>query len=336
MNTKMLALYAKALTHKPFVSECDKPDYRAGERHYNAITQAIVMPTFECEQNVVIHPSHCQKYNALTQWQPKLAALVHPNYIQTLSLPLQLKMMVHKHFVFSPMGLVHVANRIKVGSLPNQSDELHLRTYFGEVYWHKKGWLFEVLTSANTNSNKGASQPQVLATSYYLAREKHIDVARGKGNDLTKETPSDMSTPQNHSLVKSAPTWLSDISDKLTMPFAGAQSLSFASNIGRKYATISGDYNPIHLHPISAKIFGFRSAIAHGMFSKALVLSRLGAELSFYTGAFEVDTVFRQPICLPAKTLLSSQSVSNHVLDFALTSTQGRKERCYLSGEIRY
>lgn len=43
------------------------------------------------------------------------------------------------------------------------------------------------------------------------------------------------------------------------------QEWSLASDLGRRYARVSGDINPIHLHALSARAFGFRRAIAHGM-----------------------------------------------------------------------
>ena len=46
--------------------------------------------------------------------------------------------------------------------------------------------------------------------------------------------------------------------------------LQIPSDMGRLYAAISGDRNPIHLHPLAAKAFGFRTTIVHGMWTLAL------------------------------------------------------------------
>ena len=46
-------------------------------------------------------------------------------------------------------------------------------------------------------------------------------------------------------------------------------------DIGRRYAAVSGDRNPIHLAGFAAKAFGFKSAIAHGMWVKARTLAAL-------------------------------------------------------------
>jgi acyl dehydratase len=68
-------------------------------------------------------------------------------------------------------------------------------------------------------------------------------------------------------------------------------------DLGRRYGSVSGDLNPIHIHPLTARLFGFRSAIAHGMWTKARCLAALESRLP---GAFTVEVTFRKPILLPA------------------------------------
>jgi acyl dehydratase len=64
---------------------------------------------------------------------------------------------------------------------------------------------------------------------------------------------------------------------------------------GRRYAAVSGDSNPIHLHPLPAKLFGFKRPIAHGMWVKARCLAALEDRLP---DAFEVDVAFKLPLFL--------------------------------------
>ena len=44
-------------------------------------------------------------------------------------------------------------------------------------------------------------------------------------------------------------------------------------DIGRRYAKVSGDVNPIHMSSLTAKALGFKRAIAHGMWVKAHALA---------------------------------------------------------------
>jgi acyl dehydratase len=78
------------------------------------------------------------------------------------------------------------------------------------------------------------------------------------------------------------------------------------SDIGRRYAKVCGDYNPIHLSAVSARLFGFPTAIAHGMWSKAMALAALRGHLPHSGYAFEVD--FRKPVRLPSEVVLSASA----------------------------
>ena len=78
-------------------------------------------------------------------------------------------------------------------------------------------------------------------------------------------------------------------------------------DLGRRYGPVSGDLNPIHIHPLSARLFGFSSAIAHGMWTKARCLAALDPRLP---AAFTVEVEFRKPILLPATVQFGEQADS--------------------------
>jgi hypothetical protein len=69
-------------------------------------------------------------------------------------------------------------------------------------------------------------------------------------------------------------------------------------DIGRRYADVAGDRNPIHLHPLTAKLFGFPRAIAHGMWTKARCLAAFEGRLP---DSYTVDVRFKTPVLLPSK-----------------------------------
>ena len=47
----------------------------------------------------------------------------------------------------------------------------------------------------------------------------------------------------------------------------------------RRYAAIGGDRNPIHTSVVGARLFGFPTVIAHGMFSAAAVLANIEGQI---------------------------------------------------------
>ena len=84
--------------------------------------------------------------------------------------------------------------------------------------------------------------------------------------------------------------------DDATLAFVAEWRLQ--GDLGRRYASVSGDRNPIHMHPLTAKLFGFPRAIAHGMWTKARSLAALEPALP---DAYEITVEFRKPILLPGR-----------------------------------
>jgi acyl dehydratase len=74
-------------------------------------------------------------------------------------------------------------------------------------------------------------------------------------------------------------------------------------DIGRRYAGVSGDSNPIHLRRSTALVFGMPRPIAHGMWSKARCLAALEGQLP---ERFEVDVSFKLPVFLPSKVAFAT------------------------------
>jgi acyl dehydratase len=75
-------------------------------------------------------------------------------------------------------------------------------------------------------------------------------------------------------------------------------------DIGRRYGAVSGDRNPIHMHPLSAKLFGMPGAIAHGMWLTARCLAELEDELP---AALRVEVAFKLPLVLPAQVAFGTR-----------------------------
>jgi acyl dehydratase len=81
------------------------------------------------------------------------------------------------------------------------------------------------------------------------------------------------------------------------------------SDIGRQYAKVSGDYNPIHLSSASARLFGFPSAIAHGLWNKARTLAALAEQLP--TANIEIAVQFKKPVRLPSEVALLASAAGS-------------------------
>ena len=68
------------------------------------------------------------------------------------------------------------------------------------------------------------------------------------------------------------------------------------ADLGRTYAAVSGDHNPIHLYAITAKALGFPRQIAHGMWTMARCVAALENRIP---DAATVEVAFKRPVLLP-------------------------------------
>ncbi|MGM0907310.1 MAG: MaoC family dehydratase [Pseudomonadota bacterium] len=88
-------------------------------------------------------------------------------------------------------------------------------------------------------------------------------------------------------------------------PEAGWENIShwqLGSGMGRRYARISGDFNPIHLHPLVSRWFGFEKPIIHGMYMMARAQAEL--EKRRQKAVTYIDVNFKRPVILPARVQL--------------------------------
>jgi acyl dehydratase len=176
--------------------------------------------------------------------------------------------MSRRDFPVPMVGLVHVENRITWVRPLEYGESLDVVTHAADLRAHRRGRLVDLVAEV---SSEGEVVWRSIST--YLAWG-------GGAPSASTDTPPDVSTLAGRAVVQ----------------------LRFAEDAGRRYASVSGDVNPIHLHALSARVLGYDRAIAHGMFSYARVLGSLGARLP----AVGSSTVwFRKPVKLPSTTRLA-------------------------------
>ncbi len=241
---------------------------------------------------VNIVPEHWRAYAQCTGWLVKEggADQLHPCYLQTLSLNLQLQLLTANTSPFPSMGLVHVGNHIRQLPDLNPNDAIQLDCHYGEVTEHPKGWQFEVIVTGTQNGKL-----RYTAVGLYFCRWKAPHVGA--------------STPVSE--------------NEMNCPDVGMLRLDASKEIGWQYAKISGDFNPIHLHPVCAKWFGFKGNIAHGMWSLASAYSALDTHLpemaaNIAKQGVELDTQFIKPWFLPGQGELHYCDRSGNGLDVML------------------
>ena len=83
-------------------------------------------------------------------------------------------------------------------------------------------------------------------------------------------------------------------------PDAGEQLWDVGLYESHRYADASGDFNPIHMAHWTARLFGFKSAITHGMWCAGKIAE---AHAKTVAGPTVMIVRFKLPIFMPAKIL---------------------------------
>jgi acyl dehydratase len=204
-----------------------------------------------------------------------------------LAFPLHLTLMADRSFPFGAIGLVHIANDITQYRPLGVREPLDLRVFATVLENHPRGRSFSLITQARVGGE-------------LVWEERSTMLRRGA------QRPTGASSASGTSATE--PPTLS----------SGEQEWSLPEDLGRRYAAVSGDRNPIHMHSLTAKPLGFPSAIAHGMWTKARCLAALERRLP---DAFTVTVRFRAPITLPNKVTFASVD-DGEAIDFSVHSAK--------------
>jgi acyl dehydratase len=192
-------------------------------------------------------------------------------YPHVLGFGLSMQLMAGRDFPFPLIGLVHIANRITRYREIGADERLDLRVRAGGLAPHERGSQFVVTMEAAVDG-----EAVWAGESTYLRRggSGGEPAAAGTSQSPAQERPDE-------------PTALWRLPE----------------DIGRRYAAVSGDVNPIHLHWLTARPLGFRRAIAHGMYTKARSVAAVAPRLP---GACTVAVRFGRPVLLPATVEFSA------------------------------
>jgi acyl dehydratase len=183
-------------------------------------------------------------------------------YPHVLAFPLQLSLMTDPSFPFPAIGLVHIYNRITQHRTIPVSETLSIRVWATPIEPHPRGKQFSLRSEARAGDELVWEE---ISTNLHRGGERQDESASAERVPSAKDLPA-------------TATW------------------KLPGNLGRRYGSVSGDLNPIHMHSLSARLFGFPSAIAHGMWTKARCLAALEPRLP---AAFTIEAAFKRPIRLP-------------------------------------
>ncbi|MGW7520395.1 MaoC/PaaZ C-terminal domain-containing protein [Streptomyces sp. NPDC054796] len=221
-----------------------------------------------------------------------------PTYPHILGFPLAMRLMADRDFPFPLLGLVHMDIELtQYKALPATArPEISVQAEGLEP--HRKGSRFGMVTEARLDG-----ETVWHSRSTYLCRHR------------TGARPPETSSRDGAARTADEPL---PVRDTWELP----------GDLGRRYAAASGDRNPIHLHPLTAKLFGFPRHIAHGMWTFARCLAEAFPEHDGGDGRLGARAEFKAPVHLPTAVAYGERDGA-----FELRGT-GERARLHLTGRV--
>jgi acyl dehydratase len=195
-------------------------------------------------------------------------------YPFALTFPTVMALVTGFDFPFAALGSVHIENHITQYRPIAVTDTVGVMVHAENLREHRKGLLVDIVTDVKVGNDTAWHQ---VTTFLHQQRTSLSDEPKPPQEKQAKPGPP-------NAVLRITPGQI------------------------RHYASVGGDHNPIHTNPIAAKLFGFPTVIAHGMFSAAAVLPNIEGQLP---DAVKYSVRFARPVVLPASAGLYVDRVSD-------------------------
>ncbi|MFF3947857.1 MaoC/PaaZ C-terminal domain-containing protein [Streptomyces sp. NPDC001902] len=222
-------------------------------------------------------------------------------YPHVLGFPLAARLMARRSFPLPLLGLVHTWIEIVQRRPLLPGDRPDITVHAEELRAHRRGVEVVLVTEASVGG-----EVVWRDRSGYLARTRAGGTgggAPGGGGTAAAEGAELPAVAQWH----------------------------LPAGIGRRHAAVSGDWNPIHVHPLTARPLGFPRAIAHGMWTVARCAAEAVPE--------DAETVtlraeFKAPVLLPATVTYAASAPDPSRPGKGRTFAVRSGDRIHLTGTV--
>lgn len=212
-----------------------------------------------------------------------------PTYPHVMIGALHARVISRSDFPHPALGLVHVSNRIRVIEPMGLDDSWDVTVRIDGQRDANKGIEFDLITEFSKDGK--------------VVWDQVTTILRPSG----ERSPGKRSKPAPIPRESGAHT--------------RSSTFTAREDIGRKYAAVSGDYNPIHLHAAAAKLFGFKRAIATGMWTVARIAAELDTDMP--DAGYVLDVAFKRPIFLPSRVVFEANTQAKETR-WRVLSTNGK------------
>ena len=225
------------------------------------------LPKLRCEAHAICaNVAQLQQYRSVCALTDETTPLLFPHAMLGSA---HLMMLSHDAFPLGSSGLLHLRNHCISHEEFELSKPFDVCCELSRQRHVEKGLEFDFDTTVRVDGTTAWS-----SVSTFLKRMRN--------SEAIEESPLANAIPKNDGKCVA--------STEFTLP----------SDIGKQYARVSGDFNPIHVSNLAAKLFGFKKAIAHGMWTVARSLG----ELNRLESPYRLDVAFKGPMFVGAKATL--------------------------------
>ncbi|MDT5108559.1 MAG: hypothetical protein QOK33_1848 [Mycobacterium sp.] len=243
-------------------------------------------------EGLAIDPANVAAYAAVTGL--RFADGVPLTYPFALTFPSVMSLVSGFDFPFAAMGSVHVENHVTQYQPIAVTDTVDVKVHAENLREHRKGLMVDLVTDVSVGNDTAWHQ---VTTFLHQQRTSLSDEPKSEPEKQPK-------LPPPNAILTVSPGQI------------------------RNYASIGGDHNPIHTSSLGAKLFGFPTSIAHGMFSAAAVLANIEGQLP---DAVAYSVRFGKPLLLPARAGLYVDRTTD---GWALTLRNLAKGHPHLTGTV--
>jgi acyl dehydratase len=221
---------------------------------------------------LAIDPANVAEYANVTGL--RFGDAVPLTYPFALTFPSVMSLVSGFDFPFAAMGSVHVENHITQYKPIAVSDTVGVKVHAENLREHRKGLLVDLVTDVSVGNDVAWHQ----VTTFLHQQRTSLS------GEPKPEQKKHRKLPPPNVVLRITPGQI------------------------RHYASVGGDHNPIHTSSIGAKLFGFPTSIAHGMFTAAAVLANIEGQ---FPDAVTYSVRFGKPVLLPASVGLYTDRVSD-------------------------
>ncbi len=212
-------------------------------------------------------------YKKICGFSKNEADIVPISYLQSLFIGLFGKYIISSYFPITPLGLIHTFQSFEQKRAIKNSESIDLSCSLIEVNKTQKGIETTFKLDVVSNDEIVWEGLSIFLTKTKKKKKKRLS----KKEEIILEKKDTIDVPKG---------------------------------TGLKYAKVSGDYNPHHLYATLAKVFGFKKAIAHGMWSLGSVIASIDKTYPLDEKC-KIEAFFKLPIFMPATTALGYEPEKN-------------------------